>query len=101
MKIYFITFMQYVIWITLIPLAPIIKIKYYNCWYYCYYRLIIRGGNVHRFRSKRYNGFHWVYEDNNNQLWEYTIPNMPKFTPWWKLLFYKGVERRFRHKLQS
>ncbi len=96
--IYYITFMQYVIWISLIPLAPIIKYMtgHYNCWYYCYYRLLTRGGKVHWFRSNRYSGFHWVYEDTNNIHWEYTIPNMPRFTPWWELLFYKGVERRFR-----
>lgn len=96
--IYFITFMQYVIWLSLAPLAPIIKYVtgYYNCWYYCYYRLITQGGKVHWLRSKRYNGFHWVYEDKNKKLWEYTLYSMPKFTPWWGLLYYKGVERKFR-----
>ena len=101
MRIYYITIMQYIIWIGLSPIAPIIQYftGYYNCWYYCYYRKLTRGGTVHWFQSKRYNGYHWVYQDNNGNAWEYTIPKMPKFTPWWDLLYYKGQERKFRGRI--
>jgi|TARA_R100000005_G_C4915165_1_gene151033 hypothetical protein len=101
MKIHFITTMQYIVWIILSPLAPLIwaETGYYNCWYYCVYRKILFGGKIHWLKSKRYNGYHWVYESENGEKWEYTLKKMPRFTPWYFLLFYRGVERKYRGKL--
>ncbi len=101
MRIYLITIVQHIIWILLLPLVPFIEAEtgYYNCWYYCMYRRLRYGGKIHWLRSKRYNGFHWVYETNKGDKWEFTLKKMPRFTPWYFLLFYKGEERRFRGKL--
>jgi hypothetical protein len=49
------------------------------------------------YASKRWSGHHWVWEDKNNEIWEYTpIRKLPKFSPWWTLVVYKGYTRKFK-----
>jgi len=82
------------IWIII---APVIAFtSYSNCWYYALMQKIKYGGNMVPISSKRWSGHHWIWIDEDMQPWEYTLTKMPKFTPWYKLIVYKGVVRKFR-----
>ena len=50
-------------------------------------------------KSKRWSGHHFVWTDRGGETWEYTVKKMPRFTPWWRLVLYSGVERKVRYKV--
>lgn len=95
-RAWLLTILMLFIWTLLLPIAPFIP--HSNCWYFAMKKRILRGGKVHLIRSKRWSGHHWFWQDKNGLFWEYTMTRMPKFTPFWKLIMYRGVERRFRGK---
>ena len=82
------------LWILLLPIIPFIN--YSNCWYYAMWHKIRHNAKIIPMPSKRWSGHHWIWIDSESQAWEYTLTKMPKFTPWYKLVLYKGVVRKFR-----
>jgi|TARA_B100001540_G_scaffold302668_1_gene310428 hypothetical protein len=85
--------------IVMLPILPLIP--YSNCWYYSFKRYILEGfkGKIIPVASRRWRGYHCVYQDAEGQLWEYTMKKMPRYMPWWRMFIYKGVERRYRGKI--
>ena len=87
------------LWVLLLPIIAFIPQS--NCWYYAGKRWFLGGfrGKIVPVASRRWRGYHCVYEDEHGQLWEFTLHRMPKFVPWWKLILYRGIERKYRGKL--
>lgn len=85
------------LWTLLLPVAPFIKQS--NCWYHVTKNRILWGGKITVIKSKRWSGHHFVWTDRGGETWEYTVKKMPRFTPWWKLVLYSGVERKVRYKV--
>ena len=95
----FTTLWMIFLWFLLLPIIAFIP--HSNCWYYSVKRWILEGfrGKVIPVESRRWRGYHCVYQDADGVLWEYTLKRMPRFMPWWKLIVYRGVERRYRGKI--
>jgi hypothetical protein len=95
MKKYIVTGWMIFLWVLIFP-VPIFT-RYSNCWYWSLWQKITKGGHMIPYASKRWSGHHWVWKDNNGETWEYTtIRKLPKFSPWWTLVVYKGYSRKFR-----
>lgn len=75
--------------------------NYSNCWYYSLQRFVFEGfqGKVIPVASRRWRGYHCVYQDGDGELWEYTMEHMPRNLPWYRMLVYRGVVRKYRGKL--
>ena len=87
------------LWIFLLPIVPFINKS--NCWYYAICRWVAEGfkGKVVPVASVRWRVYHCVYVDADGVAWEYTLKKMPRFMPWWKLVLYDGIVRRYRGKI--
>lgn len=87
------------LWFILLPVIYFLPQS--NCWYYSVKRYILEGfkGKIIPVASKRWRGYHVVYQDRDGQLWEYTLTKMPRHMPWWKLIIYRGTERKYRGKI--
>ena len=70
--------------------------KYSNCWYWSLWQFAFKGGRIIGIPSKRWGGHHWVWEDKDGVQWEYTLKGLPRYSPWWKMIVYKGFVRKFR-----
>jgi hypothetical protein len=69
---------------------------YSNCWYWSLWKRITKGGKMIPIASKRWSGHHWIWQDPDGVLWEYTLKDLPPFSAWWELYVYKGFVRKFR-----
>ena len=89
----------FLLWFLLMPI--VLLTPYSNCWYYAVKRLVFEGfvGKVVPIASKRWRGYHCVYQDVDGVMWEYTMKKIPRNLPWWKLIIYRGVERRYKGKI--
>ena len=76
--------------------------NYSNCWYYSLQRFVFEGfcGRVVPIESRRWRGYHCIYVDHDGVPWEYTYEKMPRYLPWYKMLVYKGVVRKYRGKFE-
>ena len=88
-----VTKLMIVLWVILWPIIVLIPNRS-NCWYYAIKHKLIHGGTIYAIPSKRWNGHHFICLDKQFQAWEYTYPDMPKNTPWYKLIAYKGIEQK-------
>lgn len=73
-------------------------IKQNNCYFWTLEQLITRGGSVEWYDAKRWAGHHVIWIAPDGTPWEYTPPKIYKNTPWYKMLFYKGIVRQYRGK---
>ena len=82
-----------VLWVLQLPIVIFLP-KYSNCWYYAVKNKLRYGGKIFSLESKRWAGHHFMWLSPEHELWEYTYPDMPENTPWYKLLIYKGKIRK-------
>lgn len=69
-----------------------------NCYFWTLEQLIFRGGRAEWHPSRRWIGLHVVWIATDGTPWEYTLANLNRNTPWYKLLIYNGIVRRYRGK---
>lgn len=95
MSSYTVTRLMIVLWCLQLPVVIFLP-GYSNCWYFAVKNKLMYGGDIISIPSRFWAGNHFMWLDNNHKLWEYVYPKMPKNTPWYKLLIYKGKPRQIK-----
>ena len=93
-KAHFVTASMIVLWTLLAPITALTYPKRCNCFYYAVIMWLFNRGEIIAIPSKMWAGHHFMILVDNTELWEYTLENMQKNTPWYKLLLYKGIVRK-------
>jgi len=67
-----------------------------NCYIWCLYKWITKGGKIKVYKSKTWLGWHTTWINKEGEEWEYTLPRMRK-KPWWYVpILYKGVIKKVK-----